>query len=102
MHSVPVIYLGVPTLMNLQAARYNSIQELLTSYNYAIDQDNNWFVKPLGNERMIVIPFAVLAGHSVKTFYEKAEQCGWLKPVQAPVPAQEPPPLYHFTSDQIF
>ena len=89
-------------MINLQAARYNSIQELLTSFNYVIDQDNNWFVKPIGNERMIVIPFAALAGHSVKTFYEKAEQCGWLKPVQVPVSPPEPPPLYQFTPDQIF
>ena len=89
-------------MINIEALRYNSIQELLTSHNYVIDQDNNWFVKPLGNERMIVIPFAALAGHSVETFYEKAEQCGWLKPVQVTVPAQDPPPSYQFTSDQIF
>jgi len=54
---------------------------------------------------MIVIPFTALVGHSVETFYEKAEQCGWLKPVQpvqSTVPAPEPPPLYQFTPDQIF
>ena len=88
--------------MNTKASQFNSIQELLISFNYAIDHQNEWFVKPIGNERMIVIPFTALSGHSVKTFYEKAEQCGWLKPVQVTVPAQEPVPLYQFTSDQIF
>jgi len=92
----------VPTLINLQTTRYNSIQELLTSFNYVVDQDNSWFVKQLGNERMIVIPFTALAGHSVKTFYEKAEQCGWLKSEQGFVSQQETPPVYQFSSDQIF
>ena len=89
-------------MTNLQALRYKSIQELLTSHNYVIDQDNNWFVKPIGNERMIVIPFTALAGHSVKTFYEKAEQCGWFRPVQTETPKQDSSPLYRFTSNQIF
>ena len=89
-------------MLNPQASRYSSIQELLTSFNYVVDHDNSWFVKPLGNERMIVIPFTALAGHSVKTFYEKAEQCGWLKPVPVLVSTQEPPPGYQFTPDQIF
>ncbi len=97
--------------MDTKTPYYNSIQELLTAFNYVIDQDNNWFVKPIDNERMIVIPFAALAGHSVKTFYQKAEQCGWFRQVQnqmaqvqhqSPQTGQEPPPLYHFTSDQIF
>jgi len=88
--------------MNIKAAQYNSIQEMLTAYDYVIDQGHEWFIKPIGNERMIVIPFVALVGHSVKTFYEKAEQCGWLKPVQVTVPAQDPPLLYQFTSDQIF
>lgn len=88
--------------MNPTILRYNSIQELLTSYNYVIDQDNNWFFKPIGNERLIVIPFTMLAGHSVKTFYEKAEQCGWFQATQCEPLQQEVPPLYQFTSDQIF
>ena len=89
-------------MTNIQALRYNSIQELLTFHNYIIDLDNHWFVKPIGNERMIVIPFATLAGHSVKTFYEKAEQCGWFQSIQCETTQQEAPPLYQFTSDQIF
>ena len=100
-----VLYLGVLTLMNIQALRYSSIQEMLTAHEYVIDQGHNWFVRPIGDERLIVIPFTALVGHSVETFYEKAEQCGWLKPVQpvqGTVPAPEPLPLYQFTPDQIF
>jgi hypothetical protein len=88
--------------MTTKVLLYNSIQELLTSNNYVVDLDNNWFFKSIGNERMIVIPFAMLAGHSVKTFYEKAEQCGWFQSVRCEPPQQETPPLYQFTSDQIF
>jgi len=89
-------------MMNPKILQYNSIQELLTSHNYVIDLDNNWFAKPIGNGRMIVIPFVTLAGHSVKTFYEKAEQCGWFQSVPYETTQQETPPLYQFTSDQIF
>ena len=89
-------------MINTQALPYNSIQELLTAHNYVIDEGHDWFIRPIGNERMIVIPFTALAGHSVTTFYEKAEQCGWFRPVQSETPQQDPPPLYQFTSDQIF
>jgi hypothetical protein len=99
---VSVLYLGVLSLMNIQALRYSSIQEMLMAHEYVIDQGHNWFVRSIGDARMIVIPFTALVGHSVETFYEKAEQCGWLKPVQSTVPAPEPPPLYQFTPDQIF
>lgn len=88
--------------MNTKALAFNSIQELLTAHNYVIDLENDWFVKPIGNERMIVIPFTALAGHSVTTFYEKAEQCGWFRPVQTETSKQDPLSLYQFTSDQIF
>ena len=88
--------------MSLKASRYNSIQEMLTAHDYIIDEGREWFVKPIGNERMIVIPFVALGGHSVKTFYEKAEQCGWLKPAQEAASAQNPLPVYQFSQDQIF
>ncbi|MBM4255069.1 MAG: hypothetical protein FJ147_04140 [Deltaproteobacteria bacterium] len=88
--------------MNIKAAQYESIQDMLTAHNYLIDQGHEWFVKPIGNERLIVIPFVALAGHSVTTFYEKAEQSGWLKPVEVAAPLQTPPPLYQFSQDQIF
>jgi len=89
-------------MINIKASQYSSIQELLISFNYNIDHHNNWFVKLMGNERMIVIPFTALAGHSVKTFYEKAEQCGWFQPAPTETPKQDPTPVYQFTSDQIF
>ncbi len=88
--------------MNIKAIRYNSIQELLISHNFIIDQDNNWFCKLLSRERMIVIPFTALAGHSVKTFYEKAEQCGWFDQASKEITPYTAPPLYQFTQDQIF
>lgn len=93
---------GGLTIMNIKASQYNSIQEMLTAYDYVIDEGHGWFVKPIGNERMIVIPFVALGGHSVTTFYEKAEQCGWLKPVQVAVSTQDPSPVYQFSQDQIF
>ncbi len=89
-------------MINSRILQYNSIQDLLTSHHYVIDPENNWFFKPLGNERIIVIPFSMLAGHSVKTFYEKAEQCGWLQSTRYDTPQQDTPPSYQFTSDQIF
>lgn len=99
---ISYLRLGAGKMINPKVLQYNSIQELLTSHNYVIDQDNNWFFKPIGSERMIVIPFAMLAGHSVKTFYEKAEQCGWFRTMAYETTKQETPPLYQFTSDQIF
>ena len=57
--------------------------------------------KPTSNERMLVILFSELAGHTVKTFYEKAEHNGWLQgPPGSPGPDQTP--VYQFSPDQIF
>ncbi|MGE0821418.1 MAG: hypothetical protein AB7G75_15720 [Candidatus Binatia bacterium] len=85
----------------VQAQLYSSIQELLTANGFSIDYERGWFVKPTSNDRMLVILFSELAGHTVKTFYEKAEHNGWLRGL-ASSPAPNQAPEYQFSPDQVF
>jgi hypothetical protein len=56
---------------------HTSIQDLLVSYGFQIDQDHGWFLKQTVGEEHIIIPFSELTGHTVGTFLGKAERRGW-------------------------
>ena len=56
---------------------YRSIQDLLTSYGFLVDQDRGWFLKQTVGEEQIIIPFSELMGHTVGSFLGKAERRGW-------------------------
>src|SRR5262245_57513195 len=50
---------------------YRSIQDLLTSYGFLVDQDRGWFLKQTVGEEQIIIPFSELMGHTVGSFLVK-------------------------------
>jgi hypothetical protein len=56
---------------------HTSIQDLLVSHGFQIDQDHGWFSKQTVGEEHIIIPFSELMGHTVGTFLGKAERRGW-------------------------
>jgi hypothetical protein len=57
---------------------HDSIQDLLVSLGYAIDQEQGHFSKWHTGWQFITIPFSELAGHTVASFIEKARNRGWL------------------------
>jgi len=57
--------------------RYESIQELLVSTGFTVDQEQGQFSKWHTGWQFISIPFAELAGHTVGSFREKAKRRGW-------------------------
>ena len=57
---------------------YESIQDLLVSTGFTIDQDQGQFSKWHTGWQFIAIPFVELAGHTVPTFVQKARRRGWL------------------------
>ena len=56
---------------------HKSIQDLLVSCGFQVDQDHNWFLKQTVGEEHIIIPFSELMGHTVGSFLGKAERRGW-------------------------
>jgi hypothetical protein len=58
--------------------QYESIQDLLVSIGFTIDQEQNQFSKWHTGWQFIAIPFVELAGHTVSTFVQKARRRGWL------------------------
>lgn len=60
-----------------KAWRHSSIQDLLTSHGFQIDEDRGWFLKQTVGEEHIIIPFSELMGHTVGSFLGKAERRGW-------------------------
>ena len=57
---------------------HDSIQDLLVSIGFTIDQEQGQFSKWHTGWQFISIPFAELAGHTVSTFMQKARRRGWL------------------------
>lgn len=68
---------------------HNSIQDLLVSYGFLIDQDHSWFLKQTVGEEQVIIPFYELAGHTVNSFLGKAEHRGWPLATQAAAPSEQ-------------
>ncbi|HXG19709.1 MAG TPA: hypothetical protein VNN62_11650 [Methylomirabilota bacterium] len=62
--------------MNVQ--QYESIQDLLVSLGFTIDQEQGQFSKWHTGWQFIAIPFSEIAGHTVSSFIQKARQRGWL------------------------
>jgi hypothetical protein len=60
-----------------KAWHHNSIQDLLVSYGFLVDQDHSWFLKQTVGEEQVIIPFSELMGHTVGSFLSKAERRGW-------------------------
>ncbi len=58
--------------------QYESIQDLLVSTGFTIDQEQGQFSKWHTGWQFISIPFMELAGHTVSTFVQKARRRGWL------------------------
>lgn len=58
--------------------QYESIQDLLVSTGFTIDQEQGQFSKWHTGWQFIAIPFMELAGHTVTTFVQKARRRGWL------------------------
>ena len=56
---------------------YESIQDLLVSVGFTIDQEQRQFSKWHTGWQFIAIPFAELAGHTVTSFVQKAQRRGW-------------------------
>jgi hypothetical protein len=56
---------------------YESIQDLLVSAGFTIDQEQGQFSKWHTGWQFIAIPFAELAGHTVASFAQKARRRGW-------------------------
>jgi len=74
--------------MNIPKAwHHNSIQDLLASYGFMIDQDHSWFLKQTIGEEQLIIPFEELVGHTVSSFLDKAERRGWPLATQAAAPS---------------
>jgi hypothetical protein len=67
---------------------YSSIQELLASYGFRIDEDHGWFLKHTTDEQQIVIPFSEITGHTVASFLGKAERRGWQLTAESAAPAE--------------
>ena len=62
----------------MSAWQYDSIQDLLVSAGFTIDQEQGQFSKWHTGWQFISIPFVELAGHTVLTFMQKARRRGWL------------------------
>ena len=62
----------------MSAWQYESIQDLLVSAGFTIDQEQGQFSKWYTGWQFISIPFVELAGHTVTTFMQKARRRGWL------------------------
>ena len=58
--------------------QHESIQDLLVSIGFTIDQEQGQFSKWHTGWQFISIPFVELGGHSVTTFIQKARRRGWL------------------------
>ena len=56
---------------------YESIQDLLVSVGFTIDQEQGQFSKWHTGWQFISIPFVELAGHTVTSFAQKARRRGW-------------------------
>jgi hypothetical protein len=67
---------------------HSSIQDLLVSYGFQIDQDHGWFLKQTVGEEHIIIPFSELIGHTVGSFLGKAERRGWHLAAESAASAQ--------------
>jgi hypothetical protein len=57
---------------------YESIQDLLVSIGFSIDQEQGQFSRWQTGWQFIAIPFTELTGHTVSTFVTKARRRGWL------------------------
>jgi len=68
---------------------YNSIQDLLASYGFHIDEDHGWFLKQTTDEQQIVIPFSEITGHNVASFLGKAERRGWQLAAESAAPTEQ-------------
>jgi len=53
---------------------YHSIQDFLLAIGFSIDQDQNQFSKWTADQQHISIPFSELSGHTVTTFFGKAQR----------------------------
>ena len=62
----------------MSAWQHESIQDLLVSAGFTIDQEQEQFSKWYTGWQLISIPFIELAGHTVTTFVQKARRRGWL------------------------
>ena len=70
-----------------KAWSYGSIQDLLVSYGFQIDEDRGWFLKQTVGEEHIIIPFSELMGHTVGSFLGKAERRGWQLAAESAAPS---------------
>ena len=61
----------------MSMGHYESIQDLLISTGFTIDQEQSQFSKWHTGWQFITIPFVELAGHTVSTFIQKARRRGW-------------------------
>jgi hypothetical protein len=57
---------------------YESIQDLLVSLGFTIDQEQGHFSKWSTGWQFVTIPFSELAGHTIASFIEKARRRGWI------------------------
>jgi hypothetical protein len=62
----------------MQSWQYDSIQEMLISLGFTIDQEQGQFSRWQTGWQFIAIPFTELTGHNVSSFVEKARRRGWL------------------------
>ncbi len=58
--------------------RHDSIQDLLVSLGFTIDQEQGQFSRWQTGWQFIAIPFTELTGHTVVSFVTKARRRGWL------------------------
>ena len=58
--------------------QYESIQDLLVSLGFTIDQEQGQFSKWHTGWQFTAIPFSELTGHTVSSFIAKARRRGWL------------------------
>ncbi|MBI3757009.1 MAG: hypothetical protein HY267_03435 [Deltaproteobacteria bacterium] len=58
--------------------QYESIQDLLVSLGFTIDQEQGQFSRWQTGWQFTAIPFCELTGHTVSTFVAKARRRGWL------------------------
>ena len=62
----------------MSAWQYESIQDLLVSLGFTIDQEQGQFSRWQTGWQFTAIPFHELTGHTVSSFIAKARRRGWL------------------------
>ena len=76
-----------------KAWHHNSIQDLLVSHGFRIDQNHGRFLKQTIDEQQIIIPFSELTGHTVTSFLGKAERRGWQLATESMASSEQTPLL---------